>query len=909
MRANEERGEREVVATKSTSRNNQAGGAFVPGNNNAAGRTSVPPLPADIAENNQTKQAVKQARRAHQPRRLPVVIIIVEDKDECVKGKEERGEREVVATKSTSRNNQAGGALVLGNNAAGRTSVPPLPANVAENNQNKQAVKRTRRARQPRRLPEVIIIVEDKDECVKGKEERGEREVVATKSTSRNNQAGGALVLGNNNAAGRTSVPPLPADVAENNQNKQAVKRTRRARQPRRLPEVIIIVEDEDECVKGKEERGERDVVATKSTSRNNQAEGALVPGNNNAAGRTSVPPLPADARRARQPRRLPEVIIIVEDEDECVKGKEERGEREVVATKSTSRNNQAGGALVPGNNNAAGRTSVPPLPADVSENNQNKQAVKQARRARQPRRLPEVIIIVEDEDECVKGKEERGGREVVATKSTSRNNQAGGALVPGNNNAAGRTSVPPLPADIAENNQTKQAVKQARRARHPRRLPEDIIIVEDECVKGKEERWEREVVASKSTSRNHQAGGALVPARNKAAGRNSVPPLPADVSENNQTQQAVKQARRARQPRRLPEVIIIVEDEDECVKGKEERGEREVFGKYNARRSKPVCHPLPARRFMRTTKAKQAVKAEDWEKHKKHTNKDETRRARQPRRLPEVIIIVEDEDECVKGKEERGEREVVASKSTSRNNQAGGALVPARNDAAGRTSVPPLPADVSENNQTQQAVKQARRARHPRRPPEVIIIVEDECVKGKEERGEREVVATKSTSRNNQAGGALVPARNDAAGRTSVPPLPADVAENNQTKQAVKQTRRARQPRRLPEVIIIVEDEDECVKGKEERGEREVVATKSTSRNNQAGGALVPARNDAAGRTSVPPLPADVAENNQTKQAVKQTRRARQPRRLPEVIIIVEGEGECVKGKEERGGAGSGGY
>ncbi|KAG1684565.1 hypothetical protein DVH05_010693 [Phytophthora capsici] len=182
-----------------------------------------------------------------------------------------------------------------------------------------------------------------------------------------------------------------------------------------------------------------------------------------------------------------------------------------------------------------------------------------------------------------------------------------------------------------------------------------------------------------------------------------------------------------------------------------------------------------------------------------------------------------------------------------------------------GRTSVPPLPANVSENNQTKQAVKQTRRARQPRRLPEVIIIVEDEdeCVKGKEERGEREVVATKSTSRNNQAGGALVPARNDAAGRTSVPPLPADVAENNQTKQAVKQTRRARQPRRLPEVIIIVEDEDECVKGKEERGEREVVATKSTSRNNQAGGALVPARNDAAGRTSVPPLPADVAENN----------------------------------------------
>ncbi|KAG1684563.1 hypothetical protein DVH05_010691 [Phytophthora capsici] len=563
VKGKEERGEREVVATKSTSRNNQAGGAFVPGNNNAAGRTSVPPLPADIAENNQTKQAVKQARRAHQPRRLPVVIIIVEDKDECVKGKEERGEREVVATKSTSRNNQAGGALVLGNNAAGRTSVPPLPANVAENNQNKQAVKRTRRARQPRRLPEVIIIVEDKDECVKGKEERGEREVVATKSTSRNNQAGGALVLGNNNAAGRTSVPPLPADVAENNQNKQAVKRTRRARQPRRLPEVIIIVEDEDECVKGKEERGERDVVATKSTSRNNQAEGALVPGNNNAAGRTSVPPLPADARK-------------------------NEGEREVVATKSTSRNNQAGGALVPGNNNAAGRTSVPPLPADVSENNQNKQAVKQARRARQPRRLPEVIIIVEDEDECVKGKEERGGREVVATKSTSRNNQAGGALVPGNNNAAGRTSVPSLPAHVSENNQTKQAVKQTRRARQPRRLPEVIIIVEDEdeCVKGKEERGEREVVATKSTSRNNQAGGALVPGNNNAAGRTSVPPLPADVSENNQTKQAVKQARRARQPRRLPEVIIIVEDEDECVKGKEERGEREVVATKSTSRN-----------------------------------------------------------------------------------------------------------------------------------------------------------------------------------------------------------------------------------------------------------------------------------------------------------------------------------
>ncbi|KAG1684570.1 hypothetical protein DVH05_010698 [Phytophthora capsici] len=676
-----------------------------------------------------------------------------------------------------------------------------------------QQVEPTRRARQPRRLPEVIIIVENEGESVKGKEERGEREVVATKSTSRNNQAGGALVPGNNNAAGRTSVPPLPADVSENNQTQQAVKQARRARQPRRLPEVIIIVEDEDECVKGKEERGEREGVATKSTSRNNQAGGALVPARNNAAGRTSVPPLPADvsennqnkqavkqARRARHPRRPPKVIIIVEDE--CVKGKEERGEREVVATKSTSRNNQAGGALVPARNNAAGRTSVPPLPADVSENNQTKQAVKQARRARQPRRLPEVIIIVEDEDECVKGKEERGEREVVATKSTSRNNQAGGALVPARNNAAGQTSVPPLPADVSENNQTQQAVKQARRARHPRRPPEVIIIVEDECVKGKEERGEREVVATKSTSRNNQAGGALVPARNNAAGRTSA------------------------------------------------------------------------------------------------------RRASQPRRLPEVIIIVEDEDECVKGKEERGEREVVATKSTSRNNQAGGALVPARNNAAGRTSVPPLPADVSENNQTKQAVKQARRARQPRRLPEVIIIVENEgeSVKGKEERGEREVVATKSTSRNNQAGGALVPARNNAAGRTSVPPLPADVSENNQNKQAVKQARRACQPRRLPEVIIIVEDEDECVKGKEERGEREVVATKSTSRNNQAGGALVPARNNAAGRTSVPPLPADVSENNQTKQAVKQARRARQPRRLPEVIIIVEDEDECVKGKEERG-------
>ncbi|KAG1684566.1 hypothetical protein DVH05_010694 [Phytophthora capsici] len=127
-------GERDVVATKSTSRNNQAGGALVLGNNNAAGRTSVPPLPADVSENNQTKQAVKQARRARQPRRLPEVIIIVEDEGECVKGKEERGEREVVATKSTSRNNQAGGALVLGNNAAGRTGVPPLPANVSENN-------------------------------------------------------------------------------------------------------------------------------------------------------------------------------------------------------------------------------------------------------------------------------------------------------------------------------------------------------------------------------------------------------------------------------------------------------------------------------------------------------------------------------------------------------------------------------------------------------------------------------------------------------------------------------------------------------------------------------------------------------------------------------------------------------
>ncbi|KAG1684568.1 hypothetical protein DVH05_010696 [Phytophthora capsici] len=483
--------------------------------------------------------------------------------------------------------------------------------------------------------------------------------------------------------------------------------------------------------------------------------------------------------RRARQPRRLPEVIITVEDEDECVKGKEERGEREVVATKSTSRNNQAGGAFVPGNNNAAGRTSVPPLPADVSENNQTKQAVKQARRARHPRRPPEVIIIVEDE--CVKGKEERGEREVVATKSTSRNNQAGGALVPARNNAAGRTSVPPLPADVSENNQTKQAVKQARRARQPRRLPEVIIIVEDEdeCVKGKEERGEREVVATKSTSRNNQAGGALVLGNNNAAGRTSVPPLPADVSENNQTKQAVKQARRARHPRRPPEVIIIVEDE------------------------------------------------------------------------------------CVKGKEER----------------------------SGRTSVPPLPADVSENNQTKQAVKQARRARQPRRLPEVIIIVEDEdeCVKGKEERGEREVVATKSTSRNNQARGAFVPRNNNAAGRTSVPPLPADVSENNQTKQPVKQTGRARQPRRLPEVIIIVEDEDECVKGKEERGEREVVATKSTSRNNQAGGALVPARNNAAGQTSVPPLPADVSENNQTQQAVKQARRARHPRRPPEVIIIVE--------------------
>ncbi|KAG1684567.1 hypothetical protein DVH05_010695 [Phytophthora capsici] len=712
-----------------------------------------------------------------------------------------------------------------------------LAASIHERKETKQAVKQARGARQPRSLPEVIIIVEDEDECVKGKEERGEREVVATKSTSRNNQAGGALVLGNNNAAGRTSVPPLPADVSENNQTKQAVKQARRARQPCRLPEVIIIVEDEDECVKGKEERGEREVVATKSTSRNNQAGGALVLGNNNAAGRTSVPPLPADvsennqtkqavkqARRARQPRRLPEVIIIVENEGESVKGKEERGEREVVATKSTSRTNQAGGALVPARNNAAGRTIVPPLPAHVSENNQNKQAVKQARRARQPRRLPEVIIIVEDEDECVKGKEERGEREVVATKSTSRNNQAGGALVPARNNAAGRTSVPPLPADVSENNQTKQAVKQARRARQPRRLPEVIIIVEDEdeCVKGKEERGEREVVATKSTSRNNQAGGALVPGNNNAAGRTSVPTLIAHVAENNQTKQAVKQARRARQPRRLPEVIIIVEDEDECVKGKEERGEREV----------------------------------------------------------------------------------VATKSTSRNNQAGGALVLGNNNAAGRTSVPPLPADVSENNQTKQAVKQARRARQPRRLPEVIIIVENEgeSVKGKEERGEREVVATKSTSRTNQAGGALVPARNNAAGRTIVPPLPAHVSENNQNKQAVKQARRARQPRRLPEVIIIVEDEDECVKGKEERGEREVVATKSTSRNNQAGGALVPARNNAAGRTSVPPLPADVSENNQNKQAVKQTRRARQPRRLPEVIIIVENEGESVKGKEERG-------
>ncbi|KAG1684569.1 hypothetical protein DVH05_010697 [Phytophthora capsici] len=493
--------------------------------------------------------------------------------------------------------------------------------------------------------------------------------------------------------------------------------------------------------------------------------------------------------------------------------------------------------------NKRSSRTSVPPLPAHVSENNQTKQAVKQARRARQPRRLPEVIIIVEDEDECVKGKEERGEREVVATKSTSRNNQAGGALVPGNNNAAGRTSVPPLPADVSENNQTKQAVKQARRARQPRRLPEVIIIVEDEdeCVKGKEERGEREVVATKSTSRNNQAGGALVPGNNNAAGRTSVPPLPADVSENNQTKQAVKQTRRARQPRRLPEVIIIVEDEDECVKGKEERGS----GKWSNQ-----CATFACRR-LREQQTKQAVK--------------QARRARQPRRLPEVIIIVENEGESVKGKEERGEREVVATKSTSRNNQAGGALVPARNNAAGRTSVPPLPAHVSENNQTKQAVKQARRARQPRRLPEVIIIVEDEdeCVKGKEERGEREVVATKSTSRNNQAGGALVPARNNAAGRTSVPPLPADVSENNQNKQAVKQTRRARQPRRLPEVIIIVENEGESVKGKEERGEREVVATKSTSRNNQAGGALVLGNNNAAGRTSVPPLPADVSENN----------------------------------------------
>ncbi|KAK1941589.1 hypothetical protein P3T76_007455 [Phytophthora citrophthora] len=86
---------------------------------------------------------------------------------------------------------------------------------------------------------------------------------------------------------------------------------------------------------------------------------------------------------------------------------------------------------------------------------------------------------------------------------------------------------------------------------------------------------------------------------------------------------------------------------------------------------------------------------------------------------------------------------------------------------------------------------------------------------------------------RNHHTGGALVPARNNAAGQTNVPTLPVDVPANNQDEQAGQQPRRARQPRRAPEVIVIEEDEEEegeeNADDEEERGDREVEAPRAT--------------------------------------------------------------------------------
>ncbi|KAL3670508.1 hypothetical protein V7S43_004822 [Phytophthora oleae] len=84
-----------------------------------------------------------------------------------------------------------------------------------------------------------------------------------------------------------------------------------------------------------------------------------------------------------------------------------------------------------------------------------------------------------------------------------------------------------------------------------------------------------------------------------------------------------------------------------------------------------------------------------------------------------------------------------------------------------------------------------------------------------------------RDNQRNNQTGGALAPARND---QMDAPPLPADVPETNQDDQAGQPFRRARQPRRVPEIIVIEEDEDEDeesnaeegVEVEEEREERE---------------------------------------------------------------------------------------